>query len=199
MQNLGRSISAVFASALRDLDGSQQPPFRWASPCVCPLIDLSLMAQYRCHTPETIENMEIYLHTFLRTKDVVLEFCTTKSIGAEEQRQERKLREGIANSERNAGAAGFAPNRHWRIGEALIVKANQWAGLIQRENHFNFIKMHYLNHFVQPVRHFGSVPMYSTDIGEPAHKEQIKQDYRRSNKNHAARQILAQYSRPHAM
>ena len=41
--------------------------------------------------------------------------------------------------------------------------------------------------------------MYSTDIGELAHKEQIKEGYRRSNKNDAARQILAQYTRRHAI
>ena len=70
--------------------------------------------------------------------------------------------------------------------EARIERANQCAELIQRETHFNFIKMHYLNHFVQHVRRFEAVPIYSTDIGELAHKEQIKEGYRRSNKNHAA-------------
>ena len=85
------------------------------------------------------------------------------------------------------------------MSKALIEMAKQWAELIQRENHFNCIKMHYLNHFIQHVRRFGSVPMYSKDIGELAHKEQIKEGYRRSNKNHAARQILAQYSKQHGM
>ena len=66
--------------------------------------------------------------------------------------------------------------------EARIERANQWAELIPRENHFNFIKTHFLNHFVQYVRRFGPVPMYSTDIGELAHKEQIKEGYGRSNK-----------------
>jgi len=41
--------------------------------------------------------------------------------------------------------------------------------------------------------------MYSTDIGKLAHKDQIKEGYRTSNKNEAARQILAQYSRQHAI
>ena len=72
------------------------------------------------------------------------------------------------------------------MGEARNGRANQWAESIQREKHFNFIKMHYLNYFVQHVRGFRSVPMYSTDIGELAHKEPIKEGYRRSNKNHAA-------------
>jgi len=41
--------------------------------------------------------------------------------------------------------------------------------------------------------------MYSTEIGELAQKDQIKDGYRRSNKNDAARQILSQYGRQHAL
>ena len=41
--------------------------------------------------------------------------------------------------------------------------------------------------------------MYSTKIGELAHKEQIKDGYRRSNKKEAARQILSQYGRLHTL
>ena len=41
--------------------------------------------------------------------------------------------------------------------------------------------------------------MYSTEMGEPAHKEQIKKGYCRSNKNNAARQILSYYGRKHAL
>ena len=41
--------------------------------------------------------------------------------------------------------------------------------------------------------------MYSTDIGELAHKEQLKEGYWRSNKNEAARQILSHYGRQHAL
>jgi len=41
--------------------------------------------------------------------------------------------------------------------------------------------------------------MYSTEMGELAHKEQIKQGCRWSNKNNAARQILLYYGRKHAL
>jgi len=41
--------------------------------------------------------------------------------------------------------------------------------------------------------------MYSTEIGELAHKDQIREGYRRSNKNEAARQILSHYGRQHAL
>jgi len=41
--------------------------------------------------------------------------------------------------------------------------------------------------------------MYSTEIGELAHKTQIKEGWRQSNKNHAARQILHRYGGQHAI
>ena len=37
------------------------------------------------------------------------------------------------------------------MGESRIETANHWAELIQRENHFNFNMIHYLNHLVQHV------------------------------------------------
>lgn len=169
MRNLGRCISAVLASALRNPDSSQQLPFKRALQCVCSLIDFTLMTQYHSHTPETLRYMELYLRTFHKTKDIFLEFRTTKAIRAQAERQDRELRERIANAPRTRVGTGSAAKRRRLLGEARIERANQWAELIQRENHFNFIKMHYLNHFVQHVRRFGSVQMYSTDIGELAH------------------------------
>jgi len=46
--------------------------------------------------------------------------------------------------------------------------------LIHHESHFNFIKIHLLSHFSYHIRQFGNIPMYSTEFGELAHKEQIK-------------------------
>ena len=71
--------------------------------------------------------------------------------------------------------------------------------LVRRELHFNFIKMHLLSHFCDHIRQFGNIPMYSTEIGELAHKTQIKDGWRQSNKNDAARQIVHSYGRQHAI
>ena len=60
-----------------------------------------------------------------------------------------------------------------------LQRINRRADLIQRENQFNFIKMHYLSHFVPHVGHLGSILMYPTEMGELAHEEQIKEGYRR--------------------
>ena len=66
--------------------------------------------------------------------------------------------------------------------------------LIHSESHFNFIKIHLLGHFSDHIRQFGNIPMYSTEFGELAHREQIKDGWRRSNKNDAVRQIVNCYS-----
>ena len=41
--------------------------------------------------------------------------------------------------------------------------------------------------------------MYSTEMAELTHKEQIKEGYRRSKKNNAAQQILSYNGRKHAL
>ena len=74
------------------------------------------MAQYRSHTPETLEYMETYLLTFHRTKDIFLEFRTSKAIRAQAERQNRELRERIANADRTAGAAGSAHGGWTKLG-----------------------------------------------------------------------------------
>jgi len=80
-----------------------------------------------------------------------------------------------------------------------VQRVNQRADLIRQENHFNSIKMHYLTHFASHVQRFGSILMYSAEMGELAHEEKIKECYGKSNKNEAARQILSQYGRQHAL
>jgi len=71
--------------------------------------------------------------------------------------------------------------------------------MIYTESHFNFVKMHLLSHFSDHIRQFGNIPMYSTEFGELRHMEQIKDGWRRSNKNDVERQILHSYGRQHAI
>ena len=59
--------------------------------------------------------------------------------------------------------------------------------------------MHPLIHFGDHIRQFGNIPMYSTEYRELAHKEQIKDPWRLSNKNDVARQILHSYGHGHGI
>jgi len=57
-------------------------------------------------------------------------------------------------------------NRHWLADQERVERSDQQVDLIQLENHFNFIKIHYLTHFTSHIHHFGSISMYSTEMDE---------------------------------
>ena len=63
-----------------------------------------------------------------------------------------------------------------------VEENDQRMDLINSESHFNFIKMHLLSHFHEHIHQFGNILMYSTEFGKLAHKDQIKDGGRRSNK-----------------
>jgi len=199
MRNLGRSISAVFASAFRNPDSSQYQDFKSALKCVSTLVDFTHMAQYCSHTPDTLSYMESYLQTFRQTKVIFLEFRTSKATRVQANRQDRELSELMADQRAKQVRHRTVANRRQLALPERVERSDRRADLIRRENHFNFIKMHYLTHFASHVQRFASISMYSTDIGELAHKDQIKHGYCRSNNNEATRQILSHYGRQYVL
>ena len=74
---------------------------------------------------------------------------------------------------------------------------DRYITLIQTKSHFNFILMHLLSHFRDYIRQFGNIQMYSTEYGELAHKDQIKDGWLISNENDPERQIINSYGRLH--
>jgi len=171
MPNLGRCISAVLASALRNPDSSQYQDFKSALKCFSALVDFTLMAQYRSHTPDTLSYMESNLQTFHRTKNIFLEFRTSKATRAQANRQDRELRELMADPRAKDVRNRTVANRGRLADQERVERSDRQEDLIRRENHFNFIKMHYLTHFASHVRRFGSIWMYSTEIRELAPKD----------------------------
>jgi len=97
IRNLGRCIPAILASALRNPYSSQYQDFQSALKRVSALVDFTLMAQYRSHTPDTLSYMDSYLQIFHRTKDIFLKFLTSKATRTQANRQDRELRELIAD------------------------------------------------------------------------------------------------------
>ena len=71
--------------------------------------------------------------------------------------------------------------------------------MIYSESHFNFIKIHLLSHLSDLIHQFGNIPMYSTETTELAHKTQIKDGWRHSNKTNSSCQIVHSYSRQHTI
>ena len=169
MRNLGRCLLGVLGVALRQPDSTQVQPFRCALTCVRSLLDFTMVAQYRSHTPETISYMEKYATQFDETKDIFLEFGISKRtqekadvLRKELRRQRAQMRERVPASQRR------------RICDDDREEENdQSKELIYSESNFNFVKMHLIGHFRDHIYMFGNIPMYSTEYGELAHKEQI--------------------------
>jgi len=189
MWNLGRCLLGVLALALRQPDSRQVHPFRRALTCVRSLLDLTMMAQYRSHTPETISYIEEYATQFHEMKHIFWEFRISKrtqekadELHKELPRQRAQMRDQVS------------PSQWRRIRDDNHEEENdQCMELIHCESNFNFVKMHLISHFRNHIYMFGNIPMYSTEYGEFAYQEQIKDGWRRSNKIDAARSILSSY------
>jgi len=124
-----------------------------------------------------------------------LEFRVSKRTRAKVDKQRKELRHQRAQSNMRV-----APSKRRRRLEDDRDDENQLRmDMIHTESHFNCVKMHLLSHFSDHIRQFGNIPIYSTEFGELAHKEQIKDGWRRSNKNAVERQILHSYGRQHAI
>ena len=156
--------------ALRQPGGAQAIPFKPALRCVRALIDFNMIAQYRSHTPDTIAYMEEYLDQFHRMKDIFLEFRVTKRTQAKVDKQRKEIRR-----QRALMRERVATSQRWRIRDDHRDEEDALRmDMIHGESHFNFIKMHLVSHFCDHIRQFGNIPMYSTEIGELAHKTQVK-------------------------
>jgi hypothetical protein len=197
MRNLGRGILGVLASALRHPTPAQQDPFRNALLCVRALVDFSLLAQYQSHTPDTLGYMERYLRDFHHHKHVFQEFRTSKKTRMGAAANDQQLRFEFERQMKDAGRVSAAKRRRI-LAANRAQRTEEHEEYLRSQSHFNFIKIHLLVHYSSHVREFGNIPMYSTDVGELAHKVQIKEGYRSSNKIDALRQILAYYGRIHA-
>jgi len=164
--------------ALRQPDSTQVQLFRRALTCVRSRLDFTMRALYRSQTLETISYMEEYATQFHETMDLSLEFRTSKrtqekadELCKELRRQRAQMRERVPRSQRRQIRDNDGEEEN-----------DQHIELIHSESNFNFVKMHLISHFRDHIFMFGNIPMYSTEYGELAHKEQIKDGWRPSNK-----------------
>ena len=195
MRNLGRCLLGVLAVALRQPDSTPVIPFKPALACVRALLDFNIMAQYSSHTDETMVYIKDKLGRFHQMKDIFLELRVSKRRQPKIEVERKELRRQRAEINQCV-----APSNRRRVRDVdREEENNQRMDLIQSESHFNCIKMHLVIHFGDHIRQFGNIPMYSTEYGELAHKEQIKDPCRCSNKNDVAQQMLQGYGRRHGI
>jgi len=67
-----------------------------------------------------------------------------------------------------------APSTRRRISDNNLKKEHERRiDLMHHESHFNFIKIHLVTHCSDHRHQLGNIPMYSTEVGELAHKGDI--------------------------
>ena len=131
--------------------------------------------------------MEDYLGRFHQIKDILLEFRVSKCTQAKIDKERKELRRQRAQINQLV-----ATSKWCRVRDEDREEQNNWRmEWIQSESRFNFIKMYLLIHFNfrEHIQQFGNILLDYTECGELAHKDQIKNSWRGSNKNDVARQI----------
>ena len=223
MKIFGRLILSVLAASLGSSKGSgesqtakqyadmegKRAVFRHALQCTKSLIDFHLYAQYKEHSNKTIEAMQRCWADFHETKAVFLEFRGLKSTAKESKLNIQRLRDETdagfsCPAEDERGTLRFASQilGQKRKRDELTIRreerdARQKA--IDKTSHFNFIKMHMPVHYATHVTWLGAIGAYSTEASESAHKQQLKDAYRHSNRNNYIRQIIEYWTRISAL
>ena len=189
-------ILAVFIASLRtNTDttrptAAQQLEFKKVIECVRYLTDFALLWRYQSHSESTVQYMRDYLQQFHDTKDVFLRFRASKAfkgradiVSNELTAQNSKWDELEKQIERTAAqkASTLAADEQehaFLVNEALV-----------EDSHFNFPKIHSLNHWADQIPRYRCLPQYSTEICEASHKL-LKDAYRRSNHVDGIPQII---------
>lgn len=197
MRNLGRIILPALAVALHTPSNDRQRQiFNQVLRCVRALVSWLLMTLYPSHTEETLGYMDQYLKDFHKEKDVFLRYRKGKAAEAVATQVRQTLRDEHEAEVRST--QGMTALKKRRLQADQRFELEEAVSEVYRENsHFNFPKIHLMSHFSEHVRRFGSIPQYSTEAGESAHRDQIKAPYRHTNKVDPMLQILTNYNRSH--
>jgi hypothetical protein len=191
LRNAVRVLNVTLAVALSLPSFMERPLFAQAQRCVFALVNFILMAQYRSHDDETISLMESYWRDFHAEKSIFLEFRPKKLA---EQRSETYARRALKEAE---SVLDTGARRQRRMEKETAHIATEKQAIYNRYHGFNYVKFHLPLHYAEHIRRFGHVPGFSTDVGEMAHVQQIKNGYKKSNHVNAFRQILQYYNRLH--
>ena len=204
LRQFGRVVLSALAAALSTpndhssmIGKVKRETVTQALSCVRNLTDFQLMAEYPSHTETTIGYMKGYLKGYHDGKAAFKKYKATK-------RDKRDMTDAVRSLQQDHERAAPTPGNETNAAKAkrleenhkeLAAKKNELAGS------FNFIKMHLPTHYEDHVRRFGSIPAFSTEAGESAHRRQVKDGYRTSNHQPGTfyKQIISYYTRVSAM
>lgn len=188
---LGRTLLPILGATLHNPTADQRGPFREAILCVKGLIFFHLMAKYHSHTDRTIGYMERYLEDFHHHKEVFARFRANKMTKKSALELRHELSEELKTARETADdwyrLSNAAKTR--RVEEDRQIVEYEVDQHLADESDFNFVKMHLPVHFRESIRQLGHLSNLTAEYYEHEMID-IKDAYRRSNKNDASEQIL---------
>ncbi|KAI5839095.1 hypothetical protein DFP73DRAFT_599063 [Morchella snyderi] len=122
------------------------------------------------------------------TGNVFLGFRGGKKLNREARMFGSQLRRDVLEATSDEEEPPTAKRRRLVDAERLAIDS-QVLEYTRDRSDFNFPKMHMLSHFRNHVIKYGSIPQFSSELGEASHKAR-KVGYKRSNKVDASEQIL---------
>ena len=191
LKMLGRTLLPILGATLQSPTAEQRGHFKQAILCVKGLIFFHLMAKYHSHTDRTIAYMESYLEDFHRHKEIFARFRANKMTkkSALELRQELSAELKIARESAGDWHRLSSTAKTRRIDEDRSIVKYEVDQHLTEESDFNFVKMHLPIHFGESIRQLGHLSNLTAELYEHEMID-IKDAYRRSNKNDASEQIL---------
>lgn len=196
MRSMGRVVLICLAATLSTHTPAEEKPIAECLRCVHAYIDHHMFAQYRSHTDGSIDCMMSRWSDFHSSKEVFLEFRAAKKVTDKAKAARKAFQSTLAASQGRTLSARASPapsstSRQDRHDAALQVEADA----LKEGAHYNVLKVHQPAHYGDAGRRFGSLVHLSTELGERAHKEQMKKGYAMSNKQDFERQMITRYSR----
>jgi hypothetical protein len=195
MRQLLQIILPAFTATLVDPLPAQKQDFSTSIAATRHLVEFIILSQYRQHTDATLKRMEDCLNRFHDKKGVFLQFRAGKSSRGTAQALRKELTAKL--SAENSALKMTATQKKAKLeADKLFINAEVRQHL-ESESNFDFVKFHTLGHFAEVIKLFGHLPGLACECGEYCHIE-LKNGFRRSNRNNATPQILTTCSRQDA-
>jgi hypothetical protein len=198
LRQISRYLLGVVTNTLRSPSPLEKPIFDNVIQCTRALLEFYLYCRYPTHNTETLDLMDQCLRWFHKYKSVFLQFRPYKKA----TQQCKQLLKNL-NSERDIDMEKYqnltATQRKLRLDEWNEWIKSEVENKLEEDSSFNFPKLHLMSHFRHSIEKYGSLQQWSTEIRETAHKTQIKDGYRASNKTgDIFKQIINHYMRQNA-
>lgn len=179
IKTMCRFLYCVTVAALDAPKASEKQSFSDAIQATKALIEILMFSTYRSHDAETIDMLHEAVVRFHDHKNVFLQYRAGIKVSKDATDRRKEL-----NAERDAELAittSAAEKKRIRQAWATFIEWEMRATL-EENSHFNFPKLHMLQHWAEQIRRFGNIPQWDTNTGEAAHK-MVKEGYRMSNRS----------------